>query len=521
MLEGGLTLSPHDIASREPQLVQDVNVQACTVEAATEGPLRRYRAFFMGIADLWLVGASCFVAYLLRFHSSTLARVLPFREAIPDPVVYLVISVIITATWIFLMSKEGVYRNSLCSMRPLSHEFRVVLGAGVRVLAVAMVTSFLFRMLDISRIFLLMEFGLAVVLLLTLRLLLSNARKWSGARDLLCERFALVGKSRPSVQILQRLDALGPLANVIGMISFSPNDSVDVTRCENLPILGDINNIERIIKDHGVTGVIFASMGYDFDAYPELSETLIRAINSCESQGIPFCMIPDALNVAVRRSQVGSCCGFPVIELRDAVAHPLYGIAKRIIDVVVAVTALVVGLPIWLTIAAVIKLTSKGPILYVQKRVGRNGYVFPMYKFRTMVEDAASRLGELVNIDTLPEPVFKIRNDPRVTPVGRFLRRFGLDEVPQLFNVLIGDMSLIGPRPEQLELVQRYDEWQRRRLKARPGITGYQQVMSRGETSLDRRINYDLYYLKYQSLFLDMLILWKTFVVIVRGEGIT
>ncbi len=496
-------------------------MKAFSADTSVDGLLRRYRPLFMGVADLLLVGGSCLVTYLLRFHSQTVARVLPVREAIPDPVVYVVISAIITVAWTFLMSKEGVYRNSLCSMKPLSDEVHVVIWAGLRVLALAMVSSFLFRTLVISRIFLLMEFVLAVSLLLCLRLLLRNVQKWSGARDLLCERFALLGKSRPSAQILQRLNALGPLARVNGIISFSPSEAVDLNRFNDLPILGDINDIERIVQDHRITGVIFASMGYDFDTYPELGETLIRAINCCESQGIPFCMIPDALNVAVRSSQVGSCCGFPIIELRDAVAHPLYGVAKRMIDVAVATTALIAGFPIWLSIAAVIKLTGKGPVFFTQKRVGRNGHVFQMYKFRTMVQDAASRLGELINIDLLREPVFKIRNDPRVTPVGRFLRRFGLDEVPQMFNVLKGDMSLIGPRPEQLELVQRYDAWQRRRLKARPGITGYQQVMSRGETSLDRRINYDLYYLKYQSLFLDILIIWKTFVVVIRGDGIT
>jgi lipopolysaccharide/colanic/teichoic acid biosynthesis glycosyltransferase len=142
-----------------------------------------------------------------------------------------------------------------------------------------------------------------------------------------------------------------------------------------------------------------------------------------------------------------------------------------------------------------------------------------MYKFRSMVEDAEERLGELVDFDKIEEPVFKLSEDPRVTPVGKFLRRTSLDETPQMINVLLGSMSLVGPRPEQVELVARYTPWQRRRLKAKPGITGYQQVMSRGDLSLARRIEYDLYYLKFQSLFLDLYILFKTLIVVLRGDG--
>ncbi len=137
-----------------------------------------------------------------------------------------------------------------------------------------------------------------------------------------------------------------------------------------------------------------------------------------------------------------------------------------------------------------------------------------------MVQDAEQRLCQLVNFDSLEEPVFKIKNDPRVTPVGGFLRRTGLDEIPQLINVLKGEMSIVGPRPEQAELVERYNVWQRRRLKGVPGITGYQQVINRGIPCLSQRIDYDLYYLKHQSLSLDLQILFKTVGVVIRGDGI-
>ena len=475
----------------------------------------------MGVADALIVGGACFAAYLLRFHSPAAARLLPVKFVVPDPVAYGVISLVLTLSWIFLLWHEGLYRSSLCYLRSPGDELRVVLWAGLRALALVMVASFLFHSLVISRVFVLMAFGIAMGLVLWLRVFFGYLLQGLASKDVLLESYALLGTGSTSHQILQRLGTLGPLSKVTGFIRLASIESGGSDRIADLPVLGDTNDIEKIIEERHITGVIFASNGYNIDTDPAVREALIRTVNCCEARGMPFYMIPDALNVAVRRNEVGSCCGYPVIELRDAAVHPLYGAAKRVIDVLVAATGLVVGMPVWLIVAAVVKRTSSGPVLFIQERVNRQGRVFRMLKFRTMVEDAPERLGDLVDLDSLPEPVFKIQSDPRVTSVGRFLRRTGLDEVPQLFNVLTGDMSLVGPRPEQVELVARYDAWQRRRLKARPGITGYQQVMSRGEPSLALRIHYDLHYLKHQSLLFDLFILWKTLVVIVKGDGIT
>jgi len=164
-----------------------------------------------------------------------------------------------------------------------------------------------------------------------------------------------------------------------------------------------------------------------------------------------------------------------------------------------------------------VKLSSRGPIFFQQVRVGLHGRPFKMLKFRSMVPDAEERREALVSLSDLAEPVFKFRDDPRVTGIGRFLRRTGLDEVPQLLHVLLGQMSLVGPRPEEAAVVAFYDEHQRRRLKAKPGITGLQQVNCRGCTSLKRRVNWDLAYMKHQGLLLDAYILIRTTWVVARG----
>jgi lipopolysaccharide/colanic/teichoic acid biosynthesis glycosyltransferase len=198
-----------------------------------------------------------------------------------------------------------------------------------------------------------------------------------------------------------------------------------------------------------------------------------------------------------------------------------HDLTKRFSDVVLALTGIFITLPLWGLIAVAVKLSGKGPVFFSQERAGLGGRPFRMLKFRSMVVDAEDRLAEYVNIEELDQPVYKLKNDPRVTGVGRFLRRFGLDELPQLFNVLRGEMSLVGPRPEVVPLVERYTPEQRRRLLVKPGITGYQQIHNRGMPDMAARLVYDLYYLRYRSTTLDLWILMMTIFVIASGEEIT
>jgi lipopolysaccharide/colanic/teichoic acid biosynthesis glycosyltransferase len=217
--------------------------------------------------------------------------------------------------------------------------------------------------------------------------------------------------------------------------------------------------------------------------------------------------------------------------------------AKRILDIVVSGTLIVLTLPIMVLTALIVKLDSAGPAVFTQTRVGANrrrvrafnggglnpvgerrkrdlgGASFTMFKFRSMVQEAEAMLPSLVNLGGLSEPVYKLDDDPRVTRFGRLLRQSSLDELPQLFNVLKGDMSLVGPRPEALRVVELYGENHRKRLLAKPGLTGLQQVTCRGTKSMAQRLDYDLHYIKHRSLWLDIVILFKTFFVVIRGNG--
>jgi exopolysaccharide biosynthesis polyprenyl glycosylphosphotransferase len=248
-------------------------------------------------------------------------------------------------------------------------------------------------------------------------------------------------------------------------------------------------------------------------------EILADVVGLCRQRRIRLSVVPPlrgAFGTAVRLSHVAE---LPFVEYHTGDPSVSTLFLKRCADVVVSALALVIGAPIFLLVALAIKLTSRGPVFYVQQRAGLYGEPFGMLKFRTMVDGADARLVDVVRIDTLAEPMFKIRNDPRVTRVGRFLRRASLDELPQLVNVLRGEMSLVGPRPEQLDLVERYRPEHRFRLEARPGMTGPMQVFGRGDLTFDERLAVEREYIENVSLGRDVRILLMTFAVVFSGKG--
>ncbi|MBI4670405.1 MAG: sugar transferase [Chloroflexi bacterium] len=211
--------------------------------------------------------------------------------------------------------------------------------------------------------------------------------------------------------------------------------------------------------------------------------------------------------------------GLPVITLREPAITGVNSVLKRALDVAVAVAGLMLCGPLMLVIAVLIRRDSPGPILFTQARAGQYGRPFRMYKFRSMVADAEARLDELIQVEALAEPRYKIRNDPRVTRVGAWLRRTSLDELPQLLNVLSGSMSLVGPRPEAMRIATRYSSAQRQRLLVKPGLTGTMQISGRGDLSFEERMKLELDYIENYSIWRDIMILIKTVPVVLSGKG--
>ncbi len=198
---------------------------------------------------------------------------------------------------------------------------------------------------------------------------------------------------------------------------------------------------------------------------------------------------------------------------------PWQSAVKRLVDIMVSAVLLVLAAPLMAIIALAVRLDSPGPVLFRQPRVGKDGRLFTMYKFRSMVPDAEARLQELLKARGWEQPPLKIPDDPRVTRVGRLLRRFSLDELPQLWNVLRGDMSLVGPRPEEPRIVQGYNAWQRKRLLVKPGLTGPMQVNGRADLPLDDRVRLEIDHIQHYSLWEDLKIMAKTVPAIFSGKG--
>jgi exopolysaccharide biosynthesis polyprenyl glycosylphosphotransferase len=274
----------------------------------------------------------------------------------------------------------------------------------------------------------------------------------------------------------------------------------------------DQADLEELIKATRAERVILAA--------PELDEpTLARVVRSCRSLGVKLSVAPPMramLGTAVELSHIAE---LPVIEYRTGNPSRSTMALKRTLDVVVATAGLVVLTPVMAVVALMIKLDSRGPVLFIQPRAGRKGVPFPILKFRTMDQDAEQRISEVVSMEDLQEPMFKLRDDPRVTRLGRFLRQTSLDELPQLINVVRGDMSLVGPRPEALWLVERYSETERFRLEMRPGITGPMQVHGRGELTFQERLAVEREYVENYSLRKDIKILMRTVSAVVRARG--
>ena len=217
--------------------------------------------------------------------------------------------------------------------------------------------------------------------------------------------------------------------------------------------------------------------------------------------------------------EVGSLDGLPMMTYSTTPTNELLLLWKRGVDLMVSIVLLVLSLPALLMVALLIKLGSRGSVLFRQTRCGLNGRLFTLYKFRSMVENAEERKEDLAQLNEMGGPAFKLRQDPRVTPFGRFQRRFSLDELPQLWNVLKGDMSLVGPRPPVPKEVAEYQRWQRRRLSMRPGLTCLWQVSGRNEVDFDRWMELDLQYIDTWSPLLDLKILAKTIPVVLTGRG--
>ena len=461
--------------------------------------------------DLFIPAATVFVdavaielafllSYWLRFHSP-LTEFIPVTKGFPPLIAYVRGSLFVIPVWLWLFSRRGMYRTR----RNLyfSDEFFALVRLVVIGMLVVMAAAFFYRTFSYSRaVFGLL--GLSAILTLSLGrvAMMSFERLWY-RRGFDLECILIVGSS-PQASRLSEAFARKPQLGY-RVVGYCTVDGRARTSMQHSVKLGSINDVPRLIRERQVHLVLIA-LG---ESNHDVVERLIR---ECEGLNVELMMVPDLVELLTSQVSLKDLEGVPLIRVKGLALSPWNTFIKRTFDVVTAIVLLLLLSPIFLFLILLVKMTSKGPVFFLQERVGLNGETFKVIKFRSMRVDAEKSTG----------PVWAKRSDPRTTAIGRILRRFSLDELPQLINVIRGHMSLVGPRPERPHFVEQFRKkvpkyLERQRVKT--GMTGWAQVNGmRGNAPIEERTRYDVYYVENWSLVFDLKIILKTIRAVLFGK---
>ncbi|MCP4653993.1 MAG: sugar transferase [bacterium] len=476
----------------------------------------RFLASLIFGIDLVLTAGAFFLAFWVR--AVLLPAALP--EVISAPFYplgkYLPLLPVVLLIWALLLLASGSYRSHRTVM--LTEEALGLIRVCVSGLAIFTLAVYALRLDDLllgddkfSRLWVALVAVFAFLLLLTERLALRTLSRYVRAQGFNYRTVLIVGTNEAARALAESIrDHRYWGFRIEGFIACPQADTAAVEGCS--PVLGTIDDILRIVESSVVDDVLFCVSRRDLDRMEDLFLAL-------HEQGIRTRFALNLFPHTKARAAMEELDGVPLLTFSTAPERWLPLLGKRLTDVSLSLLLFGLALPVVLCIAVLLKLTQGGGILYRQTRCGLNGRRFTLYKFRTMIEGAEEKQRDLLHLNEMDGPVFKLKKDPRVTRFGRFLRRFSLDELPQLWNVLRGEMSLVGPRPPIPDEVARYQRWQRRRLSMKPGLTCLWQISGRNQIDFERWIRLDLEYIDSWSPWLDMKILMKTVPAVLSGRG--
>jgi exopolysaccharide biosynthesis polyprenyl glycosylphosphotransferase len=464
----------------------------------------RGEALALGVIDLVVVAAAFVLAYVLRFWFEV-GAVTPAPGEFDRYAEALLITLVVFHV---VLRSRGLYDHLPArGIDVLEEALRAVTLASALVLA----ASFFYREVTYSRSVCLIAWGLTAALVPLPRLLLLARRRQRYAQGLDLVPALIVGAPGRAYDLAQRLESHRRYGLALRGVVTPSAEPPPAQRDGAPPWLGALRELDVLVRRVGAREVLIC------DTLERLE--LLGVLETCEAVGVEARVVPCVYDLFTTARDLTELHGVPFIAVRERRFELLSRAWKRVFDLLVGAALLLAAAPVIALLAVLIRRESRGPALFVQRRVGEGGRVFRMWKLRSMVEDAEARLSDLVDLERLEAPVFKLEHDPRVTTIGRLLRRWSLDELPQFWNVVMGDMSLVGPRPEEEAVVARYDAHHRRRLKAKPGVTGLQQVEARASTDLDERVRLDVYYLRRRTFLLDLWILARTPWAVLRGRG--
>jgi len=459
------------------------------------------------LVDALCVALSFGIAYWVRYELQWIREVelayqVPFRVYVPS--VLALMAIIVFVYWM-----EGAYRPE--RGRNLSDELYILFRSTLVGIAAMIFGIFLITPNYYSRL-IFGYTGVAILLVIgTSRAIERQIVNLRHKRGLGVERVLIVGAGEVARSLMRTIVARPELGyKIVGFVDDDPRKSqTDIGR---YPALGTTDSLPQVLSQNDVDEVIITLPWVSY-------RKIMRLMSQCEQANICVRIVPDLFQMAFSRVAVENLNGIPLLGTREPVLRDWQVFLKRVMDVLMASVVLVALSPLLLILAVAIRLDSPGPAIFKQRRVGRGGVEFTCFKFRSMFCDAESRVALLRDQNEATGPLFKMRNDPRRTRVGRILRRFSLDELPQFWNVLRGEMSVIGPRPALPSEVKEYAPWHQRRLEVPPGVTGLWQVSGRSDLTFDEMVLLDVYYIENWSPFLDLRILLKTIPTAILGSG--
>lgn len=450
-------------------------------------------------ADFAALNLAYAASYFLRYETGWFRAV----SVAPEFRHLLTPSLIVCLGWLAIFLLRGLYRT-LYGQSPVDIIFSVVRASLVGIFIIFLVTIDLRQPLSPSRVVLMSYWGFLVLFVGGGRVAVRLAQRRLLARGIGLRNALIIGyndRARSFLRQIQNVPAMG--YRICGFLNGAEGEEYLGAK-----VLGSSEKVETVVRQYGIREVILSPSPADREQLPGI-------ISRLANLRIGVKILPDLTDALYGPLRTAAIRGVPLIDVFPDLLSPGERTLKRLIDIVVSFVVLVLGLPLLLLIALAIRLDSRGPALYIQQRVGRGGRLFTLYKYRSMVHQAEADTG----------PIWADKNDPRITRVGRFMRRLHLDELPQFINILRGDMSLVGPRPERPSFVEQFRNaipLYERRLNVKPGITGWAQVKHKYDESLTDvmdKLRYDLFYLENMSLALDLKIILSTVGVVLSGKG--
>ena len=441
--------------------------------------------------DFLMITIAGLAAYFLRFHPGLVGlRPVVFNLSLEQ---YLGLVIFIAPVFIITFALIGLY--SFHTVRHFWREIpQIIIGVSAGFMVVIF-TAFMYQELFSSRFIFIAAWILAVIFIILGRFLVRNLQKWA------------VGKYQFGIHRLIILGGNGAARAIAKGIKKDPGSGYRLIRkLKNF----SIKELKNIAEDSGVDEIILCSTETE-------KEKVLDLLDFCQDRHIDFKFIPNLFQSQAAHLEMRTFNGVPLVELKRTPLDGWGKVIKRAIDIFGSAFGLIILSPFFLILALAVKLDSAGPVFAKLKRISR-GKVFYLYKFRSMIKNAEELKKDLLQYNERTGPLFKMKNDPRVTKIGKFIRRTRIDEFAQLINVLKGEMSLVGPRPHELEEVAQYEKRHKKLLMIKPGITGLAQVSGSSDLDFEKEVKLDTYYIENWSLFLDIQILFKTLIVFIKGD---